>query len=1219
MLNQDFIQYLIQKLKNGNRASIHLNALPSNFLTRLDIGRLNVLEDDDGKSVFFSNSGKPLLGSSLLDKLLNQASFSFGIDFYEQSFQQLSDEQKDQLKFLSKRLDSIYYQSLDNLSEYGLKTLGFGFPLLIKHDSNDPKKIIKAPLLIWQLEIEKSKNQANSWILKKEEDFVISVNEILISHLFNDENVIIDAIPAEFLEDRIIQKEELISLCTNILSQINRKPYNCGELNLENCPSAKKIETSVNKQAYIEWSGILGIYKNQKQSIIKELETIVENIHEFDIEDHEKLEFESKISGVDTDPSQERIINNFAENDIKVIQGPPGTGKSQTLSAIITNALENKKKCMVVCEKKTAIDVIFRNLDKLGIGSLCAVIYDMSHDRERIIQLARSKIEIENTEKFPEHLYRRNVDNYERLKQQINEKLSKYRKPCFGDFNHKELTGLFIENQMIAGYELIGNHINSADFKFNFDEYEDLLLQINKVIIELEKASAENSGLNIIKDDIFLSKPTDVVKHEMFLQLEELGRLLGKVKAEAEKYQEMTGNSYNKKSFFRNLETGTFGIFNSKLSHIHQQKKEIWKAYINLGSEFNNIDFLKENLCDFDVFRHYSEMNTYIGNLKTSVEKCLGDYKDFWIFQEWRRFFYSQTQYIQDFIKIIEKLPPEQRLPAFKSWYLNECLRSIFYKENLQDVFDDLKEFILLKESFKDQQIKKISNFWSIKQKSEIDRFSESGENIKRLYNYRKNKEFGRKNSLRNIINADFDLFSSFFPVILTNPVVCSSVLPMKLGLFDIVIFDEASQLRIEDTYSAYLRGKYKVISGDRHQMPPSSYFNTGQAISLSNEIDEESEESAYLAESESLLEFAEENTIRQTYLEFHYRSCHPYLIDFSNAAFYGNRLIPMPAKKTYKPFRFIEAGGIYADGENQIEAGSVVDVLANEIEEFEDGTMPSVGVATTNIYQRNLIWDKIGERCISDAKFSKKFARLYANHFFVKNLENIQGDEWDIVIISTTFGKDDQGNFIQNFGPINQANGYRLLNVIVTRAKQKVFICSSIPSAFFYDYKSLIEKSGNSGRGVFYAYLAYANAIENENDTERKDILSFLSANCKETNVKSANIGTNGPFENSLKKYLSGFINPDRIKTPFQFGGFYIDMVVISNNGTNKNLAYECNGGGNFNDDEAYIHLSFRKKILENYGFQYLPVLSLMLWKDPVFEFKKLIDSILELMPENE
>jgi superfamily I DNA and/or RNA helicase len=142
----------------------------------------------------------------------------------------------------------------------------------------------------------------------------------------------------------------------------------------------------------------------------------------------------------------------------------------------------------------------------------------------------------------------------------------------------------------------------------------------------------------------------------------------------------------------------------------------------------------------------------------------------------------------------------------------------------------------------------------------------------------------------------------------------------------------------------------------------------------------------------------------------------------------------------------------------NDAEAEMVLSILENNINRLPNGEYPTVGIATFNIAQRNHIKSKILER----QKFSKfeqfnaKIQELEENGMFIKNLENIQGDERDVIILSTTYGPGKDGKFAQRFGPINHSKGYKLLNVIITRAKYKVYVCSSVPEQVFLNYKEL-------------------------------------------------------------------------------------------------------------------------------------------------------------------
>ncbi len=1207
----EFLKYLEQKLKTGNRSSIHLNVLPQNYATRLDFAALNLIQKNkSGKTILADpNDNLEELTTDFLELLHNKASFKFNINLFDLQKKNIDENNKIRIDNLCKRLDSICYQNIDTYLESGVKSFGFGYPILVKREKKNPDRVIKAPLLIWKLDIEKSSKRPYVWDIKKEEDFPIAVNEVLVSQLNSDEGIVLEAIPAEFLEDNIIQKEELLTLCNTVLSQLgNENPLTETDIKLEKCPSVKKAEENSEFISYIHWAGVFGIFKSQKQSIIREIDNLITNYSKFDFNKTHKIDFHSKVSGVETDPSQERIINHFNESEVKVIQGPPGTGKSQTISAIITNALENQKKCLVICEKKTAIEVIFNNLDKLGIGGLCAVIDDINKDRAKIIESARSKMQITAQRDYQEHVYSSTLEMYEKRKEEINERLSSLRKKCFGDYNHKQAVGIFLENQIIESADFLKEKLHTEDYNFSYEEYSEINTIVNKALDLINDANATASGLNLIEEDVFQKEDAENEKERILHDIKELFEITKTLSNNLELFNNISTEFYNKKSWFTKFSSGSLSVFSKKHKKIHRAGKAIWKNYITLNSKFQFISFLRFDLKNYDEFHFYNDLKEYVSVLFKKLHKIIIDYDKYDQFREWKQYLHSLKSNQRSLILSLCETEEQKRLAAFKSWYLNEVLQKYYISEDIKIENGEIKSFDELTVLLKKIQKDKILTYWQKQQSSSIENFKDSASSLKRLYNYRKNKNFGRKNALRKIINADFELFSNFFPVILTNPVACSSVLPMEPGLFDVVIFDEASQLRVEDTFSSYLRGKYKVISGDRHQMPPSNYFQGGPVINYDDDMDEETEDSLYLAESESLLEFVEENTLEQTYLSFHYRSQHPYLIDFSNAAFYGNRLIPMPAVKRYKPIRLVNVEGIYNNSVNEKEAGRVVRILSSEIKADKEGNYPSVGIATTNIYQRNLIWEKIRERSYEDNEFAKKFALLNSNNFFVKNLENIQGDERDIIIISTTFGLDEEGKFRQNFGPINREKGYRLLNVIITRAKQQVYICTSIPRAVYSDFRTLIEEKGNTGRGVFYAYLSYAETIEQGNETARENILSLLSANCKEAFKSRTSKFIASPFEKSIEKYLSEHINPERITLMYRFGGFIIDIHIKPKTKRHKPIAIDCNGGQYFEGSESYNQLIYRKKQLEGYGFKYINLWSWRFWRNPEKELENLL-----------
>jgi superfamily I DNA and/or RNA helicase/transcription elongation GreA/GreB family factor/very-short-patch-repair endonuclease len=521
------------------------------------------------------------------------------------------------------------------------------------------------------------------------------------------------------------------------------------------------------------------------------------------------------------------------------------------------------------------------------------------------------------------------------------------------------------------------------------------------------------------------------------------------------------------------------------------------------------------------------------------------------------------------------------------------------------------------------EQLKFIKEFWFSKQIDATRQFEQKNSNlsVENLYNKRSSPRFKRL-SLRQIVQYDADLFSTFFPIILTSPDVASNLFKGMNGYFDIVMFDEASQLRLEDNLPAILKGKQIVIAGDEHQMPPSNYFSKvfDGMVEDEEDLEEETEfvidRDDILMSCESLLDFGSELNFQKKHLDFHYRSRHPFLIDFSNYAFYNQRLKPLPNNFEYLPIKYVQVNGTFSEHTNEAEADMVLSIIEKNINRLPNGEYPTVGVATFNIMQRNLIKSKILER----QKFSKynefnaKIQELEENGMFIKNLENIQGDERDVIILSTTYGIGKDGKFAQRFGPINHSKGYKLLNVIITRAKFKVYVCSSIPEQVFMNYKEYLTTEGsNNKRAVFYAYLAYSKAVSEANNDLRLSVLTTLSENTSKSAGFDAFKGQDleSPFEEEVYQSLADHFGTDKLIPQMQFGGFRIDIVYNSQVSGVPKIAIECDGAKYHSSREAYLYDTHRQKILESHDFVFHRIWSTNWWRNAGRETTKLVDFI--------
>ncbi|MGY1457339.1 AAA domain-containing protein [Luteimonas sp. A534] len=340
-------------------------------------------------------------------------------------------------------------------------------------------------------------------------------------------------------------------------------------------------------------------------------------------------------------------------------------------------------------------------------------------------------------------------------------------------------------------------------------------------------------------------------------------------------------------------------------------------------------------------------------------------------------------------------------------------------------------------------------------------------------------------------------------PVWLMNPDVASRVLPLRPGVFDTVIYDEASQIPVEHALPTLFRGRIVIVSGDEKQMPPTSFFSSriesDEAELYDGDAPDEDSEPEVLEQFEDtwnrreikdcpdLLQLAR-GVLPTTTLEIHYRSAYRELIGFSNASFYGNRLsVPVrhpPARVlAARPLELIRVDGLYQEQTNAEEAERVVDYVS-EVWREPVGRRPSVGVVTFNRKQADLIEERMELRAEADDGFRAAYAQERERSeegedmsVFVKNVENVQGDERDVIVFSSTFGRNGQGTFRRNFGVLGQAGGERRLNVAVTRARSKVVMITSMPIADISDMLGT-RRPPASPRDYLQGYLEYARAL---------------------------------------------------------------------------------------------------------------------------------------------
>lgn len=338
---------------------------------------------------------------------------------------------------------------------------------------------------------------------------------------------------------------------------------------------------------------------------------------------------------------------------------------------------------------------------------------------------------------------------------------------------------------------------------------------------------------------------------------------------------------------------------------------------------------------------------------------------------------------------------------------------------------------------------------------------NDAGLNQERTFLNKAIKNHGRKQSIRSIFDNIEHLLPQMCPCMLMSPLSVAQYLSPEKYRFDLIIFDEASQLPTSEAVGAIARGSQLIVVGDPKQMPPTDFFSAKQT-----DVPEE------LEDLESVLDDCMALGMPVTTLNWHYRSTHESLIAFSNIMYYENNLCTFPSPDDQKSkVTYVEVNGLYdrgGSGRNKEESRKTIEYLENFLSD-DANLNTSIGLLTFNSRQQAQLEDDLEKLYKRRPELEDRAMKL-PEPVFIKNLENVQGDERDIIVFSIGFGKDANNRITMNFGPLNRAGGERRLNVAITRAKKEMVVFSSLDP----DSMHLTNLSSEGVRGL-KAFLTYA------------------------------------------------------------------------------------------------------------------------------------------------
>ena len=671
-------------------------------------------------------------------------------------------------------------------------------------------------------------------------------------------------------------------------------------------------------------------------------------------------------------------------------------------------------------------------------------------------------------------------------------------------------------------------------------------------------------------------------------------------------YQDKDENSYNFEEILKELEElKTYDVEIAKnLRNV--EKYKFIEIQMHLKEFINAIKVNNSSINKLKNLQEYFDKNVFCIDLTSFEEinkKCKSILDSFDELENWSKFYLVLAEL--DRLKLRLFVDKYISLGYDKS-SLTLSFSLEFYKQWLYKI---VKNNEIFSEFSRESQDMAVENFsindklrFEISKAEIITKLSNSMPDLNNLTSgsqisilareaHKKTKQM----PVRILLSEIGNLVQTLKPCFLMSPLSVSTYLDSNTCKFDVVIFDEASQIFPWDAIGAISRANQLIVVGDSKQMPPSNFFNSG--ISEEETLDDEYNGDDAL-DFESILDLCA-SCFNQNSLNWHYRSKTEDLIAFSNYNFYNNSLVTFPSPKRDNlnmgiHFHFVK-NGIFnrKTKDNILEAEKTVELIFDHFKNFPN---LSLGVVAFSVSQQEAIEDLIQKKREENDEFAEFFDGQREEPFFVKNLETVQGDERDTIIFSIAYAKGDDGRFIHNFGPLNQKGGERRLNVAITRAKYSVELVSSIRS---YDID--LNKTSSVGAKLLkdYLYMAETGA-----------------SNWVKLNSESDYKNIENP-KGYIESEICEFLTQNGFETEMNVGSSEckIDIAVKDSQSKEFIVAIECDGETYKKGKTTRDRDRLRREVLERLGWKYYRIWSIEWCINKKFEKERLLKFIQKAM----
>lgn len=1062
-------------------------------------------------------------------------------------------------------LTTLYRELHKDLNEYGSYDLYIGYPY-VEGIFKKTQLEIKAPLAYFPVILERNKKQFK--LIKDTEKDLIFNRDLLLA--ISKENVSI-------LEHEIPTIKDLSS---KTIKDIILPYYKKHGLSINYEPSPFMPFESIQKSSFIKHRKdhfvykpylTFGRYKPNASMIQKDMARILLNQKSNDLLDglideaniyakeaplkllEQSPIVESSITYTnDLNYAQEKAIDVSNKKNKLVIYGPPGTGKSQTIRSLISNQVLKGENVLVVSEKKVALDVIYARLND---NQKYALFLDDASNKQAFYSQLSQLLNLAPPTRTENNDTYRLEEAIDILTNQLNQST---------DLLYKEIEKHKPLYQLYSRYIKDKDVIKDLSPQLIYKKLYDVLNQPTfKEIESLEHVFDKDMKLRM-----YLDYHHYIIKYPFFKKLNT--KLTRSNFLDFEAFLEAldaSRNAYNNAFFFkkRRIYKDFFNLQQDTLQYLIPKKrlnKPIFKA---LYFDLDFLSYIKE---------HIKKLNKFATLYQTLNKKDKAFLAFYMPYYEKDQDFYKKRRYIFD---------------CFYTGFLEELKA-----KNQQSLFI-LEDYLKYQQAFNTHMAKKRT---ITEETFQMTLFQSALHlsNTKRIMDIRRILESDQKPSVKSFFNHFYVELIKHIKIFLMTPEVISTLLPLEQNLFDLVIFDEASQLFVEKGIPAIYRAKKVIIAGDPKQLRP-SLLGVGRS-DYEDEVLDLIDKDLNL-DAKSLLDLARYR-YDETLLNYHYRSQYEELIAFSNHAFYEGKLFISPNQKTpEKPpieYVYVESGS-FIDRQNKQEALAVIKLLKQILKNKQPNE--SVGIITFNANQRDLITNMIDdvmyEKGVNQKRFENEIYKKTEGQdesLFIKNIENVQGDERDIIIFSMGYGTDEKGIVQRRFGWLNHEGGQNRLNVAITRARKKIYFVTSL-----YPENLKVDDLSGTGPKLLKDFMRYCYYVSKNDQKMVRFILNELNQKPSHTDQRIKDLMVMD-MKDKIEKI--GY----QVHLDVGIGGFNIDIAAYDEASQSYKLGILCDLSVK-EKHNARLELIHQDRFLQSKGWQIYRLFHMNYYTNPSKEIK--------------